>query len=126
MATFKIFDEAPVAKMLFSDTRSSWLWLLVRVYVGWEWLIAGWAKVGSDAWTGAQAGAAITGFLNGALARPPGFTPMFTVGTPGLSRLLFYLTLSPGVTSWLGENYWLGLLLFLEFLQVSRLFLECL
>jgi thiosulfate dehydrogenase [quinone] large subunit len=75
MMAFKLFDEPPIAKFLFSDTRSSWFWLLVRLYVGWEWLLAGWGKIGSDAWTGSKAGAALSGFLNGALAKTTGLHP---------------------------------------------------
>jgi thiosulfate dehydrogenase (quinone) large subunit len=61
--------EPPVARLLFADTRTAWFWLLVRLYVGWEWLQAGIAKVGSPAWTGSHAGAAIRGFVNGALRK---------------------------------------------------------
>jgi len=75
MVTFKIFNEPPLARILFSDTRSSWFWLIVRLYVGWEWLSAGWGKVGNDAWTGSGAGTAISGFLKGALAKTGGAHP---------------------------------------------------
>lgn len=48
-------------------------WLVVRLYVGYEWLIGGIEKVfgaGSTVWVGSRAGAAVTGFLNGAIALP--------------------------------------------------------
>lgn len=61
--------EPPLSQMLFGDTRLSFLWLLLRVWLGWQWLRAGWGKVGSPAWTGENAGAAVTGFLSGVLAR---------------------------------------------------------
>jgi thiosulfate dehydrogenase [quinone] large subunit len=35
----------PTAKALFFDTRLSWLWLIVRLYVGYQWLSSGMAKV---------------------------------------------------------------------------------
>jgi uncharacterized membrane protein YphA (DoxX/SURF4 family) len=75
MSVYKKFIDPPIAEVVFSSTGSSWFWLLVRLYVGWEWLVAGWAKVGSDAWTGAGAGTALTGFLNGALAKTVGAHP---------------------------------------------------
>jgi thiosulfate dehydrogenase (quinone) large subunit len=37
--------EPPIARFLFADTRIAWLWLIVRVYVGYEWLTAGWEKL---------------------------------------------------------------------------------
>lgn len=64
-----IIPENPVSKFLFSSTYAGWLWLVVRLYVGYAWLDAGWHKVTSDAWTGSNAGAAIQGFVQGALAK---------------------------------------------------------
>src|SRR5262249_20595557 len=37
--------EPPTARFLFADTRMAWFWLLVRVYVGWQWLVAGIEKL---------------------------------------------------------------------------------
>lgn len=62
-------SDNPVSNFLFNSTRSALLWLLVRLYLGYQWLKAGWGKVFSDAWTGDNAGAAITGFVKGALAK---------------------------------------------------------
>lgn len=75
MSNIRTFSDPPFAQLLFASTRSSVFWLLVRVYVGWEWLVAGWDKIGSAAWTGEKAGTAITGFLNGALAKTVGLHP---------------------------------------------------
>lgn len=62
-------------KVLFTDTKFAWLWLLLRVYIGWEWLSAGYNKVISSAWIGDQAGSALTGFLNHALEKTGGAHP---------------------------------------------------
>ena len=67
--------EPPFARFLFADTRTSWLWLVVRLYLGYEWISSGLTKLGSDAWTGPHAGAAITGFAKGALAKTAGDHP---------------------------------------------------
>lgn len=67
--------EPAFLRFLFSDTRISWLWLLVRVYVGWAWLTAGWGKVTSPMWVGPKAGAAITGFLTRSLTKTTGEHP---------------------------------------------------
>ena len=57
---------------LFEDKRSSIIWLVARIYVGWQWFHAGWEKLMSQAWVGSNAGSAISGFLNGALAKAGG------------------------------------------------------
>ena len=40
-----VVADPPLARFLFSDTRMAAVWLLVRIYVGWAWLDAGWHKV---------------------------------------------------------------------------------
>ena len=32
--------EPSISRLLFGDTRMAWLWLLVRLYVGWQWMFA--------------------------------------------------------------------------------------
>jgi thiosulfate dehydrogenase [quinone] large subunit len=73
-----IIEESPLSKFLFSDTRIAWFWLVVRIYVGWEWLIAGWHKVVSPVWTGEGAGGAVAGFVKGALQKTAGEHPDVT------------------------------------------------
>ncbi len=68
-------DEPPVARSLFGDVKWAWIWLILRLYVGYEWLSAGLGKLGNPAWTGGNAGAAITGFVNGALEKTGGAHP---------------------------------------------------
>ena len=67
--------EPPLSRFLFSDTKLSFVWLLLRVYVGWDWAVAGWGKVTSPVWVGPKAGIAIEGFLNGALTKTGGQHP---------------------------------------------------
>lgn len=67
--------EPKLSRILFADTRMAWLWLILRVYVGYEWLHAGWGKLHNPAWTGAQAGKAISGFFAGALQKTAGAHP---------------------------------------------------
>jgi thiosulfate dehydrogenase (quinone) large subunit len=69
------FQEPALARFLFSDTRAAWLWLVVRIYLGYEWLSAGWGKITDPAWTGAQAGSALAGFVNGAIGEASGAHP---------------------------------------------------
>ena len=68
-------QDPPVARALFGKVRWAWLWLIVRLYVGWVWLSAGWDKLNNPAWTGENAGAAMTSFVQGALAQTGGAHP---------------------------------------------------
>lgn len=69
--------EPPIARLLFADTRLAPLWLIIRLYVGYEWLEAGWGKITNPAgvWVGAKAGTALTGFIQGALQKTSGDHP---------------------------------------------------
>jgi thiosulfate dehydrogenase [quinone] large subunit len=67
--------EPKLSRNLFANTKMGWFWLVVRVYVGYEWLIAGIDKVNSPVWVGDKAGVAVTGFIKGALAKTTGLHP---------------------------------------------------
>lgn len=67
--------DSPIAESLFGDVRWAWLWLILRLYVGWTWLQAGWEKLHSDVWVGGKAGAALTGFITNALTKTGGAHP---------------------------------------------------
>lgn len=69
--------EPPLARLLFADTRLAPLWLIIRLYVGYEWFIAGWGKLTNPAgvWVGAKAGTALGGFVQGALQKTSGEHP---------------------------------------------------
>ena len=67
--------EPAFARFLFADRRASWLWLVVRLYLGYEWISAGLEKLGSPAWTGAKAGTALIGFAKGGIAQATGAHP---------------------------------------------------
>lgn len=64
-----VIPENKLSMFLFSDTRSAWIWLIIRLYLGYVWLMAGWRKIFDEAWTGSKAGAAVSGFVQGALAK---------------------------------------------------------
>lgn len=88
--TVSYIPPLPLARFLFTDTRMSWLWLLIRLYVGYQWLTSGWekltgrsitfeafGKVADDGpWlmTGHD-GKSIHGFVNNALAHASGAHP---------------------------------------------------
>ncbi|MGI8915175.1 MAG: DoxX family membrane protein [Chloroflexota bacterium] len=60
--------DPPLARFLFADRRMAPFWLIVRLYVGWQWFSAGWGKLdGTEAgWVGAKAGTGMAGFVAGA------------------------------------------------------------
>ncbi len=70
-----IVTDPPFAVALFGDVRFAWIWLIVRLYVAYEWLLAGYDKIISPSWVGAQAGAALKGFLNNAISLTGGAHP---------------------------------------------------
>jgi thiosulfate dehydrogenase [quinone] large subunit len=73
--TYIEIGEPKFSRFLFADTRFSWFWLIVRLYVGWQWLEAGWGKLNSPLWVGAQAGVGVKGFLTGSLQKAAGSHP---------------------------------------------------
>jgi thiosulfate dehydrogenase [quinone] large subunit len=45
-ATAPVYIEEPrFAKWLFGSDKAAWVWLVARIWLGWEWLAAGWGKV---------------------------------------------------------------------------------
>lgn len=64
-----LIPGSPISRFLFRSTVASWLWLLIRVWVGWKWLSAGWGKLNNPAWMDGS-GQAITGFWQRAVAIP--------------------------------------------------------
>ncbi|PIR82941.1 DoxX family protein [Candidatus Kaiserbacteria bacterium CG10_big_fil_rev_8_21_14_0_10_56_12] len=62
-------DVSSFTYSLFISKKTAPFWFLVRLYVGYEWLVAGYEKVVSPAWFGSSAGAALTGFARGAIAK---------------------------------------------------------
>jgi thiosulfate dehydrogenase (quinone) large subunit len=61
-------SDPPFAARLLSDTRWSWLWLVVRIYLGYQWLQSGLGKVTNPAWM--DSGVALKGFFERAVAIP--------------------------------------------------------
>ena len=61
-------EEPAPARWLFGSTSAAPLWLVARLWLGYEWLYSGYQKIwgeGSDAWM--DGGAALRGFANGAI-----------------------------------------------------------
>jgi len=54
------FEEPGFARWLFASTQAAWIWLVVRVYFGYQWAQSGWDKVNEPAWM--STGEALRGF----------------------------------------------------------------
>jgi thiosulfate dehydrogenase (quinone) large subunit len=67
------FEEPRWARFLFASTTAAWLWLVVRLYMAYIFLPAGWGKITSGKWLFSD-GAPIQGMVNGAVTSD---------GTPG-------------------------------------------
>lgn len=68
-----VIQDPPFARALFGDARFAWIWLVARVYLGWQWVDAGRHKVQDDAWM--DGGVAVKGFWERSVAVPEGGRP---------------------------------------------------
>lgn len=80
------FTESPFTHFLFYSTGSAPLWLGIRLYLGFEWLSAGWHKFDDDAW---RDGDALLGYWQRAVAIPEEGSPAVTYD--GWRRFLQYM-----------------------------------
>lgn len=69
------YEEPTISRFLFASPYMAPLWTVLRIWLGWNWLSSGWGKVQNSAWVGENAGTAISGYLQGALARAGGDAP---------------------------------------------------
>lgn len=66
--------DPPFAHTLFSTTRFAWLWAIIRLYVGYSWLSAGWGKISGGTWA---SGESLKGFWTNAITpNAKGATPI--------------------------------------------------
>jgi len=59
-----------LAHRLFHTTSYAWLWAILRIWLGYQWLHAGWGKLFNPAWM--ETGASLRGFLTRATTIPEG------------------------------------------------------
>ena len=71
-----LIQDPPIARLLFQSTKASIIWLIVRLYIGYEWVEAGWHKFTDPAWM--STGDGILGFWTRALAVAPNGKPVIT------------------------------------------------
>lgn len=68
-----VVKDPPFARTLFTDTRMAWLWLVLRVWLGYQWVDAALHKIDNPAWV--ETGEALKGFWTGAVAIPEAGRP---------------------------------------------------
>lgn len=61
-------EDPPFAKLLFANTKMAWLWMVVRIYLGYQWFEAGLHKVQGTGWV--DGGTALKGFWERAILIP--------------------------------------------------------
>ncbi len=83
------YPEPQISKFVFASKYMAPFWTVVRVYLGWLWLQAGWHKVMDPKWVGAEAGTSIRGFLNRAVSLSQGDNPSVSAWYAWLIEKIF-------------------------------------
>ena len=79
--------EPSITRFLFADTRMAPVWLILRLWLGYEWLHAAWGKWTEGGWVGAGAGEGVKGFAGYAVTQTKGeHPPRSRAGMPRSSR----------------------------------------
>jgi thiosulfate dehydrogenase (quinone) large subunit len=71
-----LIPDPPLARMLFGTTTFAWLWALVRIYLGYLWITAGWHKISGGGWI--DGGTALQGYWTKAAVIPIEGKPQIT------------------------------------------------
>ncbi len=72
----QVLQDPPLVQKILNDPRAAWIWLPLRIWVGYQWISASLHKLGNPAWM--QTGEALKGFWTGAVAIPDGAKPAIT------------------------------------------------
>jgi thiosulfate dehydrogenase [quinone] large subunit len=59
--SIKELKSAPLVDFIFSNPKMAWLWLIVRVWLGYQWITSGYGKLTNPGWM--SGGSALKGFL---------------------------------------------------------------
>ena len=69
-----LIQDPPIAQLLFSNSKAAVLWLVVRLYIGYQWITSGWGKFNNPAWM--DNGDAILAYWTRALGATPDGKPI--------------------------------------------------
>ncbi|HEX4992690.1 MAG TPA: DoxX family protein, partial [Rubrobacteraceae bacterium] len=70
--------EPNITRFMFADTRMAPVWLILRLWLGYQWLLHAWGKWAEGGWVGEGAGGGVTGYAQGAIAQTTGEYPQVT------------------------------------------------
>jgi thiosulfate dehydrogenase [quinone] large subunit len=72
-----LVQDPPIARFLFQSGAASWLWLIVRLFVGYQFLISGWGKSSGGKWLDGS-GSSILAYWQNAVSIPEAGRPLIT------------------------------------------------
>ncbi len=72
----QLVQDPPFVQRLLSDKRAAWLWLPLRIWLGYQWLHAALGKITNPAWM--SSGEALKGFWMNAVKIPETGKPLAT------------------------------------------------
>ncbi len=64
----EVVQDPPLVQKLLTDPRAGWLWLLPRLWLGWQWINASTSKISNPKWV--ETGEALKGFWMNAVKIP--------------------------------------------------------
>jgi thiosulfate dehydrogenase [quinone] large subunit len=64
----QLIKDPPLVTWLFNSPKAAWIWLALRVWLGYQWIDASLHKINNPAWT--QTGAALKGFWSNIVVVP--------------------------------------------------------
>jgi thiosulfate dehydrogenase [quinone] large subunit len=94
----KLIQDPPLARWLFSNLHSAWLWLPLRVWLGYRWIDASLHKINNPDWV--RTGEALKGFWLNAVTIPEGGRPPIAFDW---YRDFIQFLLNAGSYSWFGK-----------------------
>ncbi len=62
-----LIPDPPIARSLYQTTKFAWLWLVIRLYLGYSWITSGWGKITNPTW---RTGGPLRGFWENAVSIP--------------------------------------------------------
>jgi thiosulfate dehydrogenase [quinone] large subunit len=64
----QLINDPPFISWLMNSPRAAWIWLVLRVWLGYQWIDASLHKISNPAWT--ETGAALKGFWSNIVVIP--------------------------------------------------------
>ena len=92
--------DPPIARKMFSGLGLwTWVWVVLRLYIGYEWVVAGWHKLEDPVWV--FGGQALKAYWERAVAMPP--PPARAVITYDWYRDFLKMLLDGGHYAWFAK-----------------------